>query len=191
MTAAVALHPTATTARRQIAADTCPVAQLADEAADLVAAWDGLNEAIRPHRPGTWVGLANVLGETEPLDHEEEISARAVKSAITERLEGIQGIALHRRATSAKGAAFQALLLNLHLSDLLCTGLEASPTPEQRGTMEKNDHAIERGLVSIVHYLASAGGELPAHLVKHYMMAAHDQPSTSVDRAVAHFRRHA
>ncbi|QLQ12858.1 MAG: hypothetical protein HZY74_05510 [Brevundimonas sp.] len=102
MTAAVALHPKATTARRQSAAETCPAAALADEAADLVKAWHGLGDAIRPHRPRTWVGLASILGEPEP-DAEEEISAQAVRTEIRERLEAIREFALHRRATSAKG----------------------------------------------------------------------------------------
>ncbi|QLQ12859.1 MAG: hypothetical protein HZY74_05515 [Brevundimonas sp.] len=57
--------------------------------------------------------------------------------------------------------------------------------------MERSDHQVERGLVSILHYLATIGGDLPDHLVKHYMMAAHEQPSTSVDRTVAYFRRQA
>jgi hypothetical protein len=188
MTAAVALHPKATTAHRHIAAETCPVAELADEAADLVAAWKGLNDAIRPHSSGSWVGLTAALGEPEPHESEEEISASAVVTEISERLAAIRDIALHRRATSAKGAAFQALVLNLHLSDLLCTGLDTQPTPDQREAMQKSDHQIERGLVSIVHYLAGAGGELPAHLVKHYLMAADDQPARSVERAMAHFR---
>lgn len=189
MSAAIALHPKATTERRQAQAEACPVAALADEAADLVAAWQGLRAAILPHRTETWIGLAEVIGEPAPTDHEEEVSARAVLAAIRERLEGIQGIALHRRAVSAKGAAFQALILNLNVSDLHCLGLEAEPTPEQRDGMEKSEHAIERGLTSIVHYLASADGELPPHLIKHYMMAAHDQPASCIERAVTHFRQ--
>lgn len=187
MTAAVAFHPQASaTTRRRVAGENCPVAVLADEAADLVAAWRGLNDAIRPHRSGSWVGLAAALGEPEPHESEEEISAGAVVTEISERLAAIRNIALHRQAASAKGAAFQALLMNVDVSDLLCAGLEAKPTGEERDGMEKSSHRLERGLVSIIHHLAEDGG-LPQHLVAHYMMAAKDQPSANVDRAVRHF----
>ncbi|WP_428149708.1 hypothetical protein [Brevundimonas sp.] len=189
MTAAVAFLPkTPDAARRQISDESCVVAALADEAADLVAAWRGLNDAIRPRRSsGSWVGLAAALGEAEPDEREEEISAGAVVTEISERLAAIRGIALHRRATSSKGAAFQALVMNLDASDLLCTALEANPSAEDRDRLQKNSHQLERGLVSIIHQLATAGGGLPTHLVEHYMMAAKDQPSTHVERAVQHF----
>jgi len=55
--------------------------------------------------------------------------------------------------------------------------------------MEKSEHAIERGLTSIVHFLAGADGELPTHLIKHYMMAAHDQPASCIERTVSYFRQ--
>lgn len=191
MTAAVAFHPkTPAATRRQISDEACAVAALADEAADLVAAWKGLNDAIRPHRvSGSWVGLASALGEPEPHDSEDEISAGAVVTEISERLAAIRGIALHRRATSPKGAAFQALIMNLDVSDLLCTALEANPSPEDRDRMQKTSHQLERGLVSIVHQLAVTSGGLPSHLVEHYMMAAKDQPSAHVDKAIRHFAR--
>lgn len=188
MAAAVALHPNAAPGSHQ-PAEICTVAQLADEAGGLLAAWHGLNAAIAPHPRGSWIGLSAALGEPEPADTDEEACAVAVQTEITERVNAITGIALHHRAASTKGAAFQALVLNLHLTELLCTGLDSGPTPEQRESMNKSNRQIERGLVSIIQYLASAGGELPPHLVNYYMMASRDQPSISVARAVEHFRR--
>lgn len=189
MSAAVALYPKAKHAPRDIASSTCPVGQLADEAAALVAAWQRLNAEIRNADLKEWVAFGPIIGEPEAPEDQEELSAHAVRSELRDRITAVVQLAAHRQATSAKGAAFQALTMNAELIAMYDVGIDARADSERRAELEKAFRHAERALGSIVGFLDHAAGGLPEHLVEYFLLSARGRPGLAADRAVRHFAR--
>ncbi len=187
MSAAVALHPKATTARRQVMAETCPVAALADEAAELIAAWRGLNAVIRKADRNEWIAFGPIIGEPEAAEDQEELTAKVVRTELRDRIKAVVQLAAHRQPTSAKGAAFQALTMNAQLIVMLDVGVDAGATGERREELENAYHHSERALGAIVGFLDEASGGLPPHLVEYFLLSPRERTSAAADRAVRHF----
>jgi|UniRef100_A0A6M3XPF1 hypothetical protein len=185
MSAAVALHPSARAPRRP-GIENCPVAALADEASDLILAWKGLNAAIQTQPDA--LGLSAALGEPEPPADEDEITAAAVQSEITTRLNAIGHVVMHRQATSLKGAAFQAIVLNHHLCDVREADIDGPLKGEVSQRFRNACDQVERGLESIVVCLASNGDGIPAHVREYYGYQPRLGSAAVVARAVDRFR---
>lgn len=192
MSAAVAFHPQTATARQRIAPETCPVAALAEEAAGLIAAWAGMNAEIAKAREGgdgDHAPVGPMIGDAAGNEDTEQLTAKVVRKELSDRIKAIGMIATHRPAASAKGAAYQALILNHQLIAMLDAGLEGGATGEDRERLQNATAGAERALVSIVRYLDDAAGGLPAHLVEYYCLSATERAADVADRAVAHFAR--
>ena len=188
MSAAVAVHPkTPTPARRQSEDEACPVAALADEASDLIAAWKGLNAATRQSDTNEWCPFGPTIGEPAADEDDEELSVKAVRNELRDRIRAVVTLAAHRRATSAKGAAFQALTINWQLTIMLDTGLDAGAVAERLEDMNDAYRHAERALGSIVDFLERAAGGLPLHLVEYFLMSPSSRTGDAADRAMQHF----
>lgn len=192
MSAAVAFHPQTATARQRIAAETCPVAALADEAAALIAAWRGMNAEITKAREAGDKGQAPVgpmIGDPAGDEDAAQLSPTMVRKELSDRLKAVTMIAAHRPATSAKGAAYQALILNHQLIAMLDAGLSGGVKGDDRERLQNATGHSERAVVSIVRYLDDAAGGLPTHLVEYYCLSTAERAADAADRAVAHFAR--
>ena len=192
MSAAVAFHPQTATARQRIAAETCPVAALAEEAAGLIAAWAGMNAEIAKARAsgdGDHAPVGPMIGDADGDEDAEQLTAKVVRKELSDRIKAVGMIATHRPAASAKGASYQALILNHQLIAMLDAGLSGGVTGEDRDRLQSATGDAERALVSIVRYLDDAAGGLPAHLVEYYCLSATERAGDAADRAVAHFAR--
>ena len=114
--------------------ETCPVAELAAEAATMLR----LQQALHPDRPDADAAL--IVALDAPDDH---IRANEMKSAASERLQAIADIASHRRAASLKGAVFQLYLAANaaeHPQGLIVTRLSVHDERE----LERNDAKVRR-----------------------------------------------
>lgn len=194
MTAINALQPKSAAASRRTSAqacfetrlEACSVARLADEAADLIAAWRGLQRELQAHREG-FLGIGTALGERAQQDDVDEMSARDVFGDIGDRLKAIARLAQQYQAESMKGAAFQAATLNYLLCDLE-EASRGSHLKGQEGQLFRDSYAqLERGLESIVPYLAKQGDGLPAHVLDYYGFSPAQRRSTAVARAKKRF----
>ncbi|WP_339929490.1 hypothetical protein [uncultured Brevundimonas sp.] len=192
MSAAVAFHPQAATARQRIAAETCPVATLADEAAALIDAWAGMNAAIAKAREagdGDQAPVGPMIGDTAGDEDAEQLTAKVVRKELSDRIKAVGLIATHRPAASAKGAAYQALILNHQLIAMLDAGIDGGAKAADRDRLQNATCEAERALVSIVRYLDDASGGLPPPLVDYYCLSATERAPDAADRAVVHFSR--
>tara|TARA_R110000787_G_scaffold242974_1_gene348949 strand:- start:131 stop:706 length:576 start_codon:yes stop_codon:yes gene_type:complete len=188
MSAAIAFHPNTSTApRREVAAETCPVAALADEAAGLIATLKDLNAEIRKSDLKEGTPFGPIIGEPKTGDTEDEMTAKVVRIELRDRIKAVVQLAAHRRATSAKGAAFQALTMINQLVAMLDVGASDVANEGRHDELENSYHQAERALGSIVGFLDTTAGGLPPHLVGHFLLLPRDQPRAAADRAIRHF----
>ena len=160
----------------------CPVAALATEADSLAAVWWAIFSSTQAGGDSGGTPIAKFAGD-KVLREFEGVGSHFVARAAVCRLNEIASVASVERATSVKGAAFQALLMAVNcLRWLDQPGVDVSIA---KG-LELSDE-MDRAAESIISVLSSAGGALGPDLLRFYGFSL--RPSTDFTDAADRFER--